>query len=120
MAGEGRGAGSNFIKGAPVSGQRGWMHMHESSDEHVCCNTDTERAKLVRVKATVSISLPLSLPHRPRGICMRKRIAASARIVALGQLQLQKYFIQPRAPGGYDERNNCSRLCTFPVNRTSE
>lgn len=51
---------------------------------------------------------------------MRKRIAASARIVALGQLQLQKYFIQPHAPGGYDERNNCSRLCTFPVNRTSE
>lgn len=26
--------------------------MHESRDEHVYCNTDTERAKLVRVKAS--------------------------------------------------------------------
>lgn len=75
--------------------------------EHVYCNTDTERAKLARVKATVSIpSLPYAPP--PRGICTRKCICAHC---CTGSLQLQKYFIAASSLG-------LSSLWLWPVNVT--
>lgn len=81
--------GANFIKGAPVGGQRGDGCICMSrvrAYEHVYCNTDTERAKLARVKATVSIPPPSYAPEYARE-------NASARIVALSHCTLQKYFI---------------------------
>lgn len=91
--------------------------MHESRDEHVYCNTDTERAKLVRVKATVSIP-PLHLSARNMHEKTQRNICAHC---CTGSTQLQKYFIQPRALGTLvlpvvmtRERNNCSLLMHFP------
>lgn len=90
--------------------------MHESRDEHVYCNTDTERAKLVRVKATVSIP-PLHLSARNMHEKTQRNICAHC---CTGSTQLQKYFIQPRALGTLvlpvvmtRERNNCSLLMHF-------
>lgn len=109
MVGEGVGVARILLRGHPsVANESGCICMSRATNMFIVILTQSARNQQ-RVKATASPPLPPPSSSAPsRGICMRKRIATSARIVALGQRNCRNILLQPRArdsraPGGYDD-----------------
>lgn len=82
--------------------------------EHVYCNTDTERAKLARVKATVSIPPPLR-PSSARNMHEKMHLRALLYWV----IATTEIFYCSLELGTFElvvmtRERNCFRLCTSP------
>lgn len=84
-------------------------------DDRVYCNTDIERAKLVRVKATFPFARWNMHEKMHRDIC--ERCTGSAELRDPGGNTLCRRQLGPTLAVMTRERN-CFRLCILPANRS--